>query len=135
MEDFSVGGPCWWFDEKGILFERSVSAQGSIIKVINDYSRRDIRTGGKMISEEFITPLFSVLQVLSEAGISIKEIRLNDLDYQELQVETYDGPRLLFSLRFPPQGALAVLQNLEKRSDYGKMDYVDFRVENRAYFK
>jgi len=89
--------------------------------------------------------MFSVFDVLKASGIAPKEIRLNDLTLQEIEVDTYaglpteasakTGPKLYFSLRFPSSNYLPVIQKFLSKPDFGKLQYLDFRVENRAYYK
>lgn len=124
---------CFWFDDQGVLFEPAPRAEGSLIKVVQDYSGRGLGVGSRVLPEWFIGNFFSLLQVLQEAGMAIEEVRLDDLGLQEIKVSTYGGPALYFSLRFPATAALAVLRSLAAQAP--KLEYIDFRVENRAYYR
>lgn len=139
----AVMGDCWWFDESGIIFKRAVPARGSLIISVDDYSQKDLGLGSLVLPEKFIGNLMSVFNVLGASSVSIKEIRLNDLSLEELEVNTNpsasfgtsNGPTLYFSLRFSAANDLAVLQSFMAKPDFGKWQYFDFRVENRAYYK
>jgi hypothetical protein len=132
---------CFWFDADGVLFDRAPVAEGNIIRVIHDYSQKNIGLGALILPQQFVPNLFSILRVLDASGIGIEEIRLDDIGLEELNVITYNGPKLLFSLRFPSDNALTVLKKMTDRTatsslpDLKKLQYVDFRVENRAYYK
>lgn len=137
---------CLWFDREGVIFKRSFSAEGSLISVVDDYSERALGPGARVLPEEFVENLFSVLRAVSDSGISIKEIRLNDFNLQEIEVTTYDnglpsealakeGPKVYFSLRFPADNTAAVIKSLVSQGKFGTLEYLDFRVENRAYYK
>ncbi|MEK9179953.1 MAG: hypothetical protein AAB897_00890 [Patescibacteria group bacterium] len=135
-----VGDNCWWFDDAGVLFRRAIFAEGSLITVVVDYSQENFGLGYKILPEEFIDNAFSVFDVVRSSGLRIKEVRLNDLELEEVEVLTFDGPRVLFSLRFPSVNALEVIQKLFSAkggsAPGGKdLDYLDFRVENRVYYK
>ena len=41
----------------------------------------------------------------------------------------------ILSLRFPADDDLAVLQSLMSKPSFNNLQYVDFRVENRAFYK
>lgn len=136
---------CWWFDDDGTLFTKALKVEGNLITVVNDYSQKNLGAGSKILPNEFIPNIFSVFQVISESDFSVKEIRLNDIHLQEVEVDTYGGspagvsakagPKLYFSLRFPADNTLAVIQSLKNQPGLGKLQYIDFRLENRAYYK
>jgi cell division septal protein FtsQ len=129
---------CFWFDEEGVILSRAPLAEGSLIPAVNDYSRGGLGVGAKILAENQIPNLFSIFRVLAAARLGIKEIRLEDIALWEVRVSTYEGPELYFSLRFPADGAFAVLQSLRSPSGtaaFDKLDYIDFRSENRAYYR
>lgn len=130
---------CGWFDREGVLFERAPRAEGSLIQSVDDYSGSAFHLRSTVLPSEFMAPFFSVLQVIRASGVSAKEIRVEDLELAELKVKTYEGPELYFSLRFPADFALPALQSLFTPSTssvpFANLNYVDFRVEHRAYYK
>ena len=138
----SASENCWWFDDEGLVFEPAPAIEGSLIHSVNDYSTSATSSTShavglyqKILPPEFIPNLFSVFNVLDGSGFAIREVRLEDLALEEIKVLTYDGPELYFSLRFPAQNASAVLQSLSQSGSMSQLQYVDFRVENRAYYK
>ncbi len=126
---------CWWFDDEGVLFIRALQVEGNLITVVDDYSQKNLGLGSNILPSEFIPNVFSVFKVISGSDFSIKEIRLNDINLQEVEVDTYAGPKLYFSLRFSADNALAVIQSLKNQPGLEKLQYIDFRLENRAYYK
>ena len=126
---------CWWLDDNGVLFARALQVEGNLITVVNDYSQKNLGLGSDILPSEFISNIFSVFKVISGGDFSVKEIRLNNINLQEVEVDTYSGPKLYFSLRFPADNALAVIQSLKNQPGLDKLQYIDFRLENRAYYK
>jgi len=126
---------CWWFDDEGVIFKRSLVAEGSLIMAVKDYSQKGKGLNSLVLPQEFMSNLLSIFKVLKASDLSIKEIKLNDIALQEVEVETYDGPKLLFSLRFSASNALPVIQDFYAKAGFRKLQYLDFRVENRAYYK
>jgi len=102
---------------------------------IHDYSQSGLGLGKKVLPDPFMENLVSIVRAVVGSGVGVKEIALNDLALQEIVVTTYDGPALYFSLRFPADNDVPVLQGLMAKPGFGKLQYVDFRVENRAYYK
>ncbi|MBU6500269.1 MAG: hypothetical protein KGJ89_00325 [Patescibacteria group bacterium] len=135
MSAASTGDSCWWFDNEGTVFQRAVPAQGSLIMVVDDYYQKNLGLGRTVLPSKFMDKLNSIFKVLRNSGVSVKEIRLNDLSLEELEVDTHDGPTLYFSLRFPADNDLSVLNNFMSKPGFSNWQYFDFRVENRAYYK
>lgn len=142
---------CWWFDDEGVIFKRALSAEGSLIITVNDYSQSGLGLNSKILPQSLIANALSVFRVLRASNLNIKEIRLRDLSLQELEVDTYPstpldtardkslwagiGPKIYFSLRFPADNNLAVIENFAVKPGFNKLQYLDFRVENRVYYK
>ncbi len=126
---------CLWFDDEGVLFERAVAAEGGLIMTVHDSSQKGLGLRSNILPAEFIPTMFSIFKVLGESGLNMKEIQLKDLALEEIEVTTFDGPTLYFSLRFPAVNDLVAIQNLSAKPGFGKLQYLDFRVENRVYYK
>ncbi len=127
---------CFWFDEDGTLLRPSPQVSGSLILMVRDASGAELSAGSRMLPQAEIPNAFSVFRVLQESGAGVQEIRVEDRNLAEMKVRLENGPALYFSLRFPADNALAVLQSLgSKSSEFAGIQYIDFRVENRAYYK
>ncbi len=127
---------CFWFDEDGTLLSPSPQVSGSLILMVRDASGAELSAGSKMLPAAEISNAFSVFRVLRESGVGVREIRVEDRSLAEMKVRLENGPALYFSLRFPADNALAVLRSLDSQSsEFMGIQYIDFRVENRAYYK
>lgn len=133
---------CYWFDNTGIAFENTLDTEGGSIDVIHDYSGASSTTvvpplllGDPVLAPEFMPNLISILNVLQQSGVGVADISLQDISLQQINVTTSEGPMLYFSLRFSADEDLPVLQSLIAQPGFDKLQYVDFTVENRAYYK
>jgi len=131
----SAPSGCWLFDKDGVIFQKSLSVEGGLITAVDDYSQESRGLNSKILPDEFVQNMFSIFDVLNASGITVKDIRLNDLALQEIEADTFAGPKLYFSLRFPSTDDLEVLQSFLSRLSFKKLQYLDFRVENRAYYR
>ncbi|OGZ00413.1 MAG: hypothetical protein A2945_03665 [Candidatus Liptonbacteria bacterium RIFCSPLOWO2_01_FULL_52_25] len=126
---------CMWFDSEGTLFERAVAAQGGIIMTVRDHSQPFLPLRTRILPEAFVLNMFSIFRVLAASDLDRKEITINDLALEEVKVATYNGPELYFSLRFPADNSLAAIEDLMSKPGFGKLEYLDFRVESRVYYR
>jgi hypothetical protein len=131
---------CFWFDEQGAVFARTLDTEGNAFFVIHDHAQSatgssTLTLGENVLPDEFLPNLISIVDVLRASGLNIQDTSLDDLSLQQIDVTLSNGPMLYFSLRFPSTGDLGVLQNLATQSDFSKLQYIDFTVQNRAYYK
>jgi len=131
----STPSGCNWFDKDGVMFKRAIAATGGLILTVHDYSQHNLGLGSKVLPDEFLANVFSIFSVLQQGDLNVREIRLNNLALQEMEVDTYEGPRLYFSLRFPSDNDLAALKNFTEKPGFANLQYLDFRVENRVYYR
>lgn len=129
------GGECWWFDREGMIFKRAFMAEGNLLNSVTDHSGRKLGLNIKVLPDKLLQSIFLIFEVLNESDLSVKEIKLENLGLEEVSVATYDGPMIYFSLRFGTENMLAVIKSLMKKPDFNKLEYVDFRVENKVYYK
>ncbi len=129
------GESCYWFDETGTLFEPAFDAEGNLLLAIHDYSQKDPGAGGIILPPRFIANLMSILTVVQDGGLRLKEIQLNTIGLEEIDVTTYNGPTIYFSLRFPAGDTSSALRSLMSKPTFSRLQYVDFRTQDRAYYQ
>jgi len=125
---------CGWFDKSGVIFTEAPAMEGELIRKVSDSSNRSLKPGDKILEEDMLKNLIKIFEVLQKSGLRVKNLVLEDLSLQEITTESPSIPKIYFSLRFDPGFALPAIQSL-KESGLGKLEYIDFRVENRAYYK
>lgn len=126
---------CFWFDSQGIAFANTLDTEGGAILVIHDYAQDQIALNGPVLSSEFLSNLISIVNVVKASGLDVQEIALHDISLQQIDVTTVGGPVIYFSLRFSPNPDLAVLRSVMVKPGFNKLQYIDFTVQGRAYYK
>lgn len=126
---------CFWFDPSGRLFMEGYFAEGNLIPLLEDHSRGPLALGDSALSPRLMPNLVSIFSSLQSIHLSVREVRLNDLGREEVEVYTREGPKLLFSLRFPAAGVPNAIATVEKAAKLSDLEYIDFRVENKVYYK
>jgi hypothetical protein len=130
-----LGASCVWFDDTGTIFARAGDTQGSIIFVTYDRSQSLRGLNQKVLPEEFLQNFISVMDVLRGSGLGVRAIELNDLSLQEVDVSTTNGPTIYFSLQFPADEYLKVIQKFMLQSKFDTLQYIDCRTEHRVFYK
>jgi hypothetical protein len=126
---------CYWFDNAGTIFQKAVGAQGELIYVVDDSAQRPTGLNEKILPQEFLLNFLSVVNVLRQAHLSVKAIDLTDLGLQQVNVLTANGPTIYFSLNFPADEYLPVIQKLMLQPNFGRLQYIDCTTQNRMYYK
>ncbi len=125
---------CYWIDKNGIVFDEAPVTEGGLLNTISDLSENQLTFGKKVIDERFINNLIYILDNFPKTKLLVKKIYFNR-DLEELNIETYDGFYILFSLRFNPVFNIQALQNLISKENLKNIEYFDLRVEKKIYFK
>lgn len=127
---------CGWFDRSGILFAEAPVIETEILNRVNDSSGRNINIGGRVLPQEFMQNLTGIFGILDKENVKTKTVYLDDLDLQEVYTRAVSGdPKIYFSLKFNPVFSLAAINSLKDSGQWKKIEYVDFRVQNRAYYR
>ena len=126
---------CFWFDKTGTMFARTYDTQGNAITVVHDYSQKPTGVGEKILPDEFVANFISIANVVRKANLNVSAIALDDLSLEEVDVSTVSGPSIYFSLRFPAQDDLPVIQSIMAQPTCSTIGYIDCRTENRVYYK
>jgi len=127
---------CWWFDRNGIVFSNAASSEGNLINKVDDLSNRQLKIGDQALEGKLLSNLIKVFSVLEKVDLGIRTLKLERPELQEVSTpSTGAGPVIYFSLRFDPSFGLSAIESLKKSAGLNKLQYIDLRVENRAYYK
>ena len=129
------GAPCDWFDNTGTIFEKSGETQGSLVYVVYDRAQAPRGLNQKVLPDAFLPDFISIINVLKASGLGVRTIELNNLALQEVDVLTANGPAIYFSLQFPADEYLPVIQKLMLQPTFDKLQYIDCRTRNRLFYK
>jgi cell division septal protein FtsQ len=132
---FSLNSECYWFDNTGIMFERSLDTQGDIIFDVQDHSQTPKGLNQAILPDEFVPNFISIMNVLRQTGLGVQEIDLNDLALEQVDALTTNGPSLYFSLRFSADDYLEYIQKLMLEPSFNKIQYIDCTTQDRIYYK
>jgi len=127
--------PCYWFDNTGTIFEKAGETQGDLVFVVYDGAQAPRGLDQAVLSDEFLQNFISAMNVLKESGLAIRMIELNDLSLEEVDVSIASGPTIYFSLQFPADEYLPVIQKLMLMPAFDNLQYIDCRTQNRVFYK
>ena len=127
---------CYWVDPNGIIFERAPIAEGQLVQTIyDDASGAFGLIGEPVLAESSFQIVKKVVEGTQALGLAVRRMRITH-ELQELRVDTEQGARILFSLRFDPEPtALPALARFMKKPGLTRVEYLNLTVENRAYVK
>lgn len=132
----ATGTPvCQWFDDEGVVYGRAYVSQGSLVTVVHDRSQEKAGEGRRVLPSDELRNFLAIMSVLKPRGVSAREIVIAEAGKQEVTMDTYNGPRLLFTLRATPDQVPAVLDDFLKKGTLGSLNYIDFRSPKRAFYE
>ncbi len=123
---------CYWVDDAGIVLEPAPIAEGQLISVVYDGGGNALVPGiGVFEDDSRFLRLKNILEIVGKNKIPVSKILI---DGDDVNMGTMWGTDFLFSLRFDSFFVKA-LDQLMTRIKISKMAYIDFRVENKIYYK
>lgn len=131
-----VSGECYGIDETGIPFILVAEPQGVLILKIEDENQKEIKLGKPVFEKnEWFKNIKNAVETIKENNLPVKIIKIKDFRIEEWEAEIYLGFSVFFSLNFLPENFNNILKNLSKDLNFKKLNYLDFRVKNRIYYK
>ncbi len=126
---------CFWFDKDGIIFVEAPTIESELFNKVVDSTGRDLKLGDKVLDSRLVENLVKVFNVFDEVDVKSKTVQLSDIKSEEVVIKPVLFPASFFSLRFSPDFSIAAIKTLKKDKRWDKIQYADFRVENRVYYK
>ncbi|GEM_PF-6378700 len=124
---------CAWVDPRGVAFQYAPFAEGQLITSISEDGVLP-PLGATVLPDDQFTRLRRVVGIVQSAGLMVERI-VFDRKLLEVAVTARNAPALAFSLRFDSSFAATVLSALSVRKDFRNIGTVDFRVEQKAYYR
>lgn len=129
-------GRCYGIDKEEIPFVAVPEPQGSLILKFEDQNEREIKLGEPVLANrEWFKNLLHTVETIKVSNLPVSAVVIKDLVLEEWEAEIYPGTSFYFSLNFVPENLESLLKNLSKQLDFKKLTYLDFRVQNRIYYK
>ncbi len=135
VEQTETSENCFWFDKEGIIFVEAPAIESELFNRVMDLTGRELKSGDKVLDNRLMENLVKIFNVFNAADIKSKTTHLNDLKSEEVVVKPLSFPVSFFSLRFSPDFSISAIRALKKDKRWDKIQYADFRVENRVYYK
>ena len=128
-------GDCFWIDETGLAFADAPETEGPLVKIVRVTSGRQIKLGDSPLSGKETGILTSIINFLNEMNIPVKSLTVENQDYKEITAQTLTGSKVYFSFLVDPVFGKSVVESLKEDGSWSKIDYLDLRIQGRAYYK
>lgn len=129
---------CFYIDKNGIAFDEAVNTEGFLIIKILDNRGYNVELNKRALYPEFINFVGKIKDNFRDAtDSSIKSFILVHPSQREVTVLA-DNYKVIFDVSVDTAKQLMVLKETmmkEIKDQKNKLDYIDLRVEGRAYYK
>ena len=133
------GNPCFYFDSEGVIFNSSPVILGAqVLKIIDDAINTDmILPNHKYLESQIWLIGFLKNKALAQNNITLRYFSFLN-NHGDISAETTQGFKIFFNSQIVPAEQIKVLGGIldkEIKDQTSNLDYIDLRVENRAYYK
>lgn len=126
---------CYWFDYSGVIFKEATTIIDLVSLKVNEVSNFQPRIGQQFLDEDLFTNLRWIMEFLKQDNLEVNSVVLQRND-QELIVNTKEGVKILFSLRFDPRdnikGLLAFIRKVKTLNEFKQ---INLKTENKIFYK
>ncbi len=127
---------CYGVTGEGIVFSRIPEVRGSLILRIEDEHPAPVVFGTAYFGDSgFLPNVYRTKEVLDRAGLTPAVIRVRDRALYEWEAVFPEGPVIYFSGFFVPKDLAEILRDIRSRESWNALSYVDFRVENKVFYR
>jgi hypothetical protein len=120
-----------------MIFARIPEVRGPLILRLEDnQSDFPVVLGAQYFGDQaFLPHVYETNAVLADAGIVPTLLRVRDKRLYEWEAVLGNGPTLYFSGFFVPQNISGVVRDIRNATSFENLSYIDFRVENKVFYK
>jgi len=128
---------CFYMDDEGIIFRRSPKFLGGLVLKVKDERTEEFKLGDEVIEKVVFKKLQDFIDMIKiDRGLSIKEIQISP----ELKIELLSsaGFKIIVDAETNFKRAsenLTLFLNTISEKRLSSIEYVDFRFEDRAFYK
>lgn len=129
-------GECYGIDANDIVFTPVPTVEGSLILRFDDTSTSTVVLGNPYLQDPaWMQNIVSTLSIMEAGGFSPSSVRVDASSLEEWEAVLPSGLVFRFSLHFVPDNLAAVLKDIAAKTDIATLQYFDFRVKDRVYYK
>ncbi len=127
---------CMGFDEEGIAFFPAPDLSGTLILKVRDENPHALIEGFPVHPKaDEVRTLLETVRAIKAEGVALTEAVVKEEVLGEWEARTARGSVFRFSLDFVPAHMGETLGNIASRARLEDLEYVDFRVPNRIYYR
>lgn len=130
---------CYYIDGEGVIFERAPQTSGVLILVIKDKSQNQAEIGKNVIPRELMINFLDLRNYLfSQLNLRAIDFIIESGISEDIRVNTNEGWYILFDKSRDLKNQLQALELVLKEKigeERKNLEYIDLRIENRAYYK
>ena len=129
---------CFYFDKNGVIFEESPEIVGAAILLFRDNSVFDSPLPAEKYSKTTVDFADNIKEKLFEkTGVSITYFTFLNND-GDIEAQTDKGFKIMMTVDGQAEEQARIIKSVlenEIKDKINSLDYIDLRVENRAYYK
>lgn len=130
---------CYYFDQSGIAYEQAPRTEGFLVLNIQDEREREIDPGDLVLDSGILNSIYATRDLFKDSTeIDIRRFIIPSASFDEFWVETEEN-WLIYMVKDDPKRQVEdlsiLLENNFSDRERKNLDYVDIRLNGRAYYK
>ncbi|MGC9046624.1 MAG: hypothetical protein ACP5IC_00685 [Minisyncoccia bacterium] len=131
-----MNNSCYVFDDEGVLYTLAPTVYGSLIIKINDSNSRYVILGSDVLqNKQWFNNMITIINILRNNNFNVDNIVIKNLDLREWSATLNKHINVDFGFESNVENFDQILTGLKSRIDFSKINYIDFRIENKVFYK
>jgi hypothetical protein len=133
------GRQCYDIDDDGLVFKEAPAVYGGMTIALKNNSGREVKIGEQAVGPELISFIKDAQRSLNNrVNLNLIYFEISSYPAAEVDAITVENWKIIFDPNQNAENQVIALKSVldEKIKDQrDKLEYVDLRIENRAYYK
>lgn len=127
---------CYGVTEAGIVFSQIPRVEGGLMFKIDDETNVPVVLGERYFGNpSFLDVVYKTTQLFLKLDMRPIRIVIRDHALYDWDAIFAHGPVFHFSGTFVPHELPLVIESIKKQASLNSLEYVDFRAENKVYYR
>lgn len=137
QEPEEICDDCFYIDDEGVIYQGAPMMEGGLVLTIEETREKTVHLKEKVVSLDCLNFILATKKQLGEElNLLATKFKINSI--HDLVVTTSEGWQIYFDPSASAQNQIRVLARVleeEIKEDRAGLEYIDLRMENRAYYK
>src|SRR4030042_2757204 len=129
---------CFFIDQNGFIFGEAPILSGGALATVYEEGIRELKIKNNVSSPKILEFILEAKRSLVAVNLNLTDFIIKSQSVGELEIVTPEGWLIYLSVSYSPASQINALKRVlqeEIKENRSRLEYIDLRVSNRAFYK